>query len=555
MLVSLRINNLAVAADIKVEFASGLSVITGETGAGKSMLADALNLLLGSRADKSVIRTGEDRCQIQAAFELADASTVNQIMDEAGLDPCEDGLLVIRRTISASGSGRISINDTPATLQLLKQIGNCLVDLHGPHEHQSLLSSRYQLDLLDAHGHHDDLRKRCASVHQTILDIDVELDSFSTADGDTDAQIDLLDYQIEELQQINLDELDEDAIKEEHARTANAARLIELSGSIQEALLDSEQAAFNQIAVARRAFDEMADLLSEATEWQEQIESVSVQVKELASAAASLAYRIETDQEALQQLEDQIALLQKLKRKYGQSVDAMKTFRDRAIERREALAGREQRIAKLMTQRDAAQAKQDKHCSALTKQRKQTAKQLAAQIESELKDLGFPHARFTIDIQESRPGPTGADQVDFGFAPNPGEEKRSLKMIASSGEISRVMLAIKAVLAVHDQVPVLFFDEIDANLGGEMGHAVGQKLRKVAQNHQVLCITHLPQVAVCGDLHYQVKKTINSEKRTEMNIYPVNDEDRVEEIARMLGGKNLTSVILQHAQEMLDQGH
>ncbi len=553
MLTNLRIKNLAVVDDAAVTFANGLNVITGETGAGKSMLADALQLILGERADKSLIRTGSDQALAEAIFYLEETEAIDAILTEAGLEPCIDGEMTLRRTIATSGPSRVFINDAPASVQLLRKIGNLLVDMHGPHEHQSLLNQGFQRQILDAFGKHNALLQTYRKPYERLLALEAERESYHTADGDTAAQIDLLDYQIKELQQAELDDLDEEELHAEHTRIANAARIIELSDGITAALTGDEQAALTAIVMARKAIVELAEMLPEAEEWLETIESITVQTKDISHAVAGMLNRMDVDPERLVWLEDRIALLQKLKRKYGRSIADMRAFLASAVERRDKLSSREARLEELAALEASTQKELQKEGEALRQARVGTAAKLAKQVETHLRDLGFQHGRFNIHILPApTPGPEGIDIVEYGFAPNPGEEMRSLKAIASSGEISRVMLALKAVLAQHDKVPVLVFDEIDANLGGEMGNAVGKKLLTVADAHQVLCITHLPQVAVCGQHHLVVSKSVKG-GRTHVSIQAVDTDTRAEEIARMLGGRDLTSVTLRHAKELLAQ--
>jgi len=529
----------------------GLNVITGETGAGKSMLADALNLILGERADKSVIRAGEPQCQVEAAFALGDSAGVDAVLETAGLPPCEEGVLVIRRVIAAAGAGRMMVNDSPVTLQVLRQLGALLVDMHGPHEHQSLLVPAFQRDVLDAYGHLEGELAAFGETYRQLLDLQAARQRLDGPDQDTAARIDLLAFQIKELETADLAHTDEEELLQEHTRNANASRIIELGDAICNALIEDDASAFNALTLARRAVPELAGLIPEGRDWEAEVESISVQVKELAASVGGTVQRIEADPERLQWLEDRMALLQKLKRKYGKDIPAMQVFLEHAREQLRELESRGERIAELDAQIQRARKAMEKAGGALTAARSACSVSLAKTITGQLHDLGFAHARFTITVAPaSVPGPAGLDEIDFGFAPNVGEPLRSLKAIASSGEISRVMLAVKAVLAAHDRIPVLFFDEIDANLGGEMGSAVGRKLAAVAGSHQVICITHLPQVAVHGDTHFVVSKAVR-EGRTCTAIAPIEGEARAEEVARMLGGKGLTSVTLQHAREML----
>jgi len=551
MLSQLRIRNLAIVDEARVEFMPGLNVITGETGAGKSMLADALNLILGERADKSVIRAGEPQCQVEAAFALGDSAGVDAVLETAGLPPCEEGVLLIRRVIATAGAGRMMVNDSPVTLQVLRQLGALLVDMHGPHEHQSLLVPAFQRDVLDAYGHLDGELAAFGETYRQLLDLQAARQRLDGPDQDTAARIDLLAFQIKELEAADLAHTDEEELLQEHTRNANASRIIELGDAICNALIEDDASAFNALTLARRAVPELAGLIPEGRDWEAEVESISVQVKELAASVGGTVQRIEADPERLQWLEDRMALLQKLKRKYGKDIPAMQVFLEHAREQLRELESRGERIAELDAQIQRARKAMEKAGGALTAARSACSASLAKTITGQLHDLGFAHARFTITVAPaSVPGPAGLDEIDFGFAPNVGEPLRSLKAIASSGEISRVMLAVKAVLAAHDRIPVLFFDEIDANLGGEMGSAVGRKLAAVSGSHQVICITHLPQVAVHGGTHFVVSKAVR-EGRTCTAIAPIKGEARAEEVARMLGGKDLTSVTLQHAREML----
>ncbi len=550
MLACLRVRNLAIVDEVRVEFGPGLNVITGETGAGKSILADALNLVLGERAEKSVIRAGESQCQVEAVFSLADPGPINAALADAGLDPCEDGNLVIRRVITPA-AGKIVVNDSPATLQTLRRIGMLLVDMHGPHEHQSLLDSAFQREVLDAYGHLECERDACRCAWQALLALQADRDRLDDPGQNVAAQLDLLAFQIGEIEGAGLDAGDEEALLQEHTRITNAARIIELAGGIGNALMEDDASAFNALVFARRSVPELAQLLPEGAEWQHEIEAVAIQLQELASAIGSVAQRIDADPERLQWVEDRIALLQKLKRKYGSTLPDMLAFLDEARRQHSELATRGERMAELEQRICTAQTSLQTAGQALTGARRRVAGELSGSIAAQLLDLGLAHARFTVDVRPAvAPGPTGLDTIDFGFSPNPGEPLRPLKAIASSGEISRVMLAVKAVLARHDRIPVLVFDEIDANLGGETGSAVGRKLAAVAVDHQVICITHLPQVAVYGTRHWVVSKVLR-EGRTKTLIAPITDETRVEELARMLGGKTLTSVTLRHAREML----
>jgi DNA repair protein RecN (Recombination protein N) len=550
MLQTLRVKNLAIVENIRVDFADGLNVITGETGAGKSVFVGALNLLLGERADKSLIRSGEDRCGVEASFQLADSGDIDTLLEDLGLEPCEEGLLVIRRIIAASGSGKIMVNDASTTAQALKQIGNLLVDMHGPHDHQSLLSPAFQLDLLDAYGHLWPKRAKYEDLYGAMRELEERRAELDCDDQDTEAQIDLLSFQVKEIEEAELENTSAEELEQEHTTVANAQRIIELANGVNQALVEGEGNAFDAVAVVQNMGGELAGILPAAEEWRDDAQSIAVQIQELSSTIASHVQSIDGDPARLQWLDDRMTLLHKLKRKYGSSIEEIMAFLEKAQQRLSDLESRGERLAAIDKELAAARKKLGVAGKALSEARAKVSGKLAKAITKALQDLGFAHGAFEVHLSGCEPAANGVDAIEFGFAPNAGEEMRPLRAIASSGEISRVMLATKAVLADHDRIPVLVFDEIDANVGGEMGTAVGTKLATVADTHQVLCITHLPQVAVQGASHYVVSKDVE-EGRTRTRIAPITGKERVEEVARMLGGRDLTSVTLKHAKEML----
>lgn len=551
MLQTLRVRNLALVEDVAVEFQPGLNVITGETGAGKSVIIGALGLLLGERADKTLIRTGADQCLAEAVFQLGDSGPVDAILDEVGLPPCEDGQLLVRRTLLANGTGKNFVNDSSTTLQVLKRVGEHLVDMHGPYDHQSLLNTDFQLDILDAFGHLWDARGAYEKLYSEFRALQTrrrELEGAS--DQEVQQQVELLSYQVKEIQDVAPVEGEDEALAREQIQVANAQRILELSGAIQSSLVEGDGSAFNGLAFAQKNLSELASLMEAAAEWKEQAVSITVQVKDLAETVEHAVRNIEGDPGRLQWLEDRMALYHRLKRKYGGTVKDVLEHLEKARVRLRDLESRGERLQELDRAMAAALGKATQAGEKLGKARRQAAAKLAKTITGELRDLGFQHGSFDIELSLAEPGPSGLDAIEFAFAPNAGEPARPLRAIASSGEISRVMLAVKAVLADHDSIPVLVFDEIDANVGGAMGTAIGTKLDTVGRHHQVLCITHLPQVAVFGKTHFAVAKEVVS-GRTRTLISRLGKDERVEEVARMLGGRDLTSVTLKHAREML----
>ncbi len=550
MLQHLSVRNLAIAEEASAAFGPGLNIITGETGAGKSILMGALGLVLGGRADKSAIREGAAEAWVEASFSLSDTRAVDALLDAGGLPPCEEGNLLVRRSVAVTGAGRCLVNDAPATAQTLRKLGSLLVDIHGPYDHQSLLDPDFQRDILDAYGHCAPQLGEYAASWQTLKALESRLRELQGDADDIAAEIDRLQFTVDEISRAGLTEADESELIEQHAQAANAEQILSLGSAVTGALTDGDTSAFDLLVNIQSQLAELARILPAAAEWKAGVQEAAVQLQELGRAINDRLSRIDADPARFQQLEERMALVQRLKRKYGSTVGEVLATLKKHQTRLHDLATRTEQAARLQTEIAAANGSLAEKAAALSKSRAKAAGKLARAITSELHDLGFLKAGFFIGLADCPPGPHGADEVSFDFAPNPGEPKRPLKTIASSGEIARVMLAVKTVLAAHDSIPVLVFDELDANIGGEVGRTVGQKLRKVAENHQVISITHLPQSAVYGQQHFVVSKEV-VKGRTKMRIEALGDAQRVDEIARMLGGKGLTSVIESHARELL----
>jgi DNA repair protein RecN (Recombination protein N) len=550
MLTHLSVKNLAIVEAADAAFGAGLNIITGETGAGKSVLMGALDLVLGGRADRSAVREGASEAWVEASFSLTDARAVDALLGEAGLPPCEEGALLVRRSVAAAGAGRCLVNDTPATVQTLRRLGTLLVDIHGPYDHQSLLDPDFQRDVLDAYGHCAPQCAACAEAWQTLHALENRLRELQGGTDDVAAETDRLQYVVDEISRAGLTDEDEEDLVARHAEAANAGEILALGSAVAGALTDGERSAFDLLADVQNQLAELARLLPEAAAWRAEAQAAAVQLQELGRTVNDRLSRIEADPDRLRQLEERMALVQRLKRKYGATVRDVLAALAKSEARLRDLSTRAEQIEKLQAEIVSAAAALKERAAALTKSRAQAAGRLARAITGELHDLGFLKSGFAVDLAACEPGPRGADLVSFGFAPNPGEPIRPLKVIASSGEIARVMLAVKAVLAAHDSIPVLVFDEIDANIGGEVGRVVGQKLRRVAESHQVISITHLPQSAVYGHRHLVVSKEV-AKGRTRMRIEALDEPRRVDEIARMLGGKGSTSVIETHARELL----
>jgi len=551
MLCQLSVRNLAIVETARVGFTTGLNVVTGETGSGKSVLIGALSLLLGERADKGAIRSGAAEATVEARFELADARAVDALLEAAGLPPCEAGQLIVRRTLSATGAGRCWLNDGATTLQTLRAVGEPLVDMHGPYDHQSLLSPDFQLELLDAFGHCDAPRAAYREAYEAWRDRLRERETLAGDSADTAAEIDRLRYVVDEIAQAALTDDDEEPLVARHAEAANAEAILALGQTVGEALDGADHSAFDALTAAQQRLAELARLLPEAGIWLDEARSAALQVQELGRTINDRLQRIEPDPGLLEQLEARMGVVQKLKRKYGPAVaDVLQTLA-RHTARLAALESRGERLAELDGEIGRARELVQRRAEGLTRDRRAAAAKLGRAITRELRDLGFAKAAFAVELAPREPAPHGCDAATFRFAPNPGEPASALREIASSGEIARVMLAVKSVLAAHDRIPVLVFDEIDANVGGEIGRAVGRKLRALAARRQVICITHLPQVAAYGHAHFAVAKRLQG-GRTCAEIARIDDaEARAAELARMLGGADMTPLSLEHARGML----
>lgn len=547
MLTRLSVRNLAIVESADVEFGGGLTVITGETGAGKSVLMGALELVLGARADASTVRDGAKEARIEAEFAVP--GVVDAFLDAAGLPPCEDGVLLVRRAISATGGGRVHVNDAATTVQTLRALGKLLVDVHGPNDHQSLLEEGFQRGVLDAHGRLD--TSAYAAAWARLADLRAQRADLQGDDADVAETCERLRYAVDELDAAQLTPEDDDELPARHAAAAHAAEILDCANAATAALSEADDSAAAALVGAGARVREMARFHEAAGAWGETIERLTVEVQELAQEIADSASRLDADPEALQALDDRLSLVQRLKRKYAcPDVAALLALRDERARRLADLEGRGARLAALADEIAAAEAAVRAAGAKLTAARTKAAARLARAVTRELHGLGFLRAGFDVSLAPHAPDATGCDAVDFLFAPNPGEAARPLREIASTGEIARVMLAVKTVVAEHDAIPVLVFDEIDSNIGGEVGRAVGEKLRAVARHHQVIAITHLPQSAVYGARHLAVAKAVSG-GRTRSTIQPLEGEARVAEIARMLGGTSLTSVVEQHARELL----
>lgn len=535
MLSLLKITNLALVDSLVWQLEQGLIGVTGETGAGKSVIVGALKLVLGERADKALIRTGESSCSVEAVFELPDPQLVNSLLDLAGIDPCEDGQLIIKRVIGQS-SNRQFVNHSPATLTVLKSIGVHLVDLHGPHDHQGLLSTDRQLSMLDAYaGAADAMRQYQADWKSWKKKVD-GLEAFRAADMAGERELDLLKHQLGEIDVAAPKPEEEDSLEVDYQRASNSSHLVEMVSSASSVLSTGEDAVLDRLSQLQRTCRDLEKLDPSLRENLEGVDKAVVELQELERGLLDYVGELSTDPAELAQLEERINTLETLKRKYGPTLEDVLVYRDEIALRLDSVENRAERLQSLELDVADARSSLDLSGATLSALRRKSAPRLAKEIGTHLKELGFKQAAFEVLLQaEASPVSGGMESIEFEFGPNPGEPMKPLRQIASSGEISRVMLSVKSALADQDATPLMVFDEIDANVGGEIARAVGEKMARLGQRHQVVAITHFPQVAAVAAHHFVVSKEVQG-GRTCSGLVEVDGEARIQEMVRMLGG-------------------
>lgn len=559
MLTTLRIKNLALVTDLTLELRPGFNIVSGETGAGKSIIIGALNLILGQRADRSLIRSGADQSVVEAVFEVKPIkSLLDPVLDDLGLEPCEDGVLILKRSIKAVGANRQFVNGSPTTLEALEHVGQFLVDMHGPHDHQSLLDGARQLEILDAYGNLEPLRQAFEDCLMEWRHLENHKASLFVDEQTYAQQLELLRHQVREIESAQLDPKAEEELEANYERTLNAAKLLELGQGALYALNEQDGSLWDISGSIGRAIDSISSLDGRGSELHELHQQCTQSVADLEQALSNYVDGLDLDPAMLHEMEERISVIQSLKRKYGPTLEQVIEFGKKAAAKLEELESREETLAHLNADIEKQMSKLSAAGKKLSRARQALIPDLNKAVVAELKDLGFKQSRFdasltTQPVLSSKTGHiqatvTGLDKIDFQFGPNPGEPIRPLKLIASSGEMARVMLALKSVLAEQDRVPLLVFDEVDANVGGETGKVVGEKMKQIGQRHQVICITHLAPVAAAAPHHFLVEK-IEKDGRTVSEINELSTKDRVLEIARMLGSGGKAAI--KHAKALL----
>ncbi len=563
MLKELAIKNFAIIDDLKIRFSSGLTVLSGETGAGKSIIINAVNLLLGARASSKLIRTGAQTAELEALFHCDPDSPIAAALEDKGFEAAEE--LLIKRTISTSDLNRIYINGSLATMQLLNELTENLASISGQHAHQGLLKEEQQLLLLDQFGGLLPLRNRLLTVYQDLLPLIETLEQLTRRQHRQTEQIELLSFQRREIQDAAITPDEDILLEAERNRLKNAEALYQMVAGGIEALYSSQGAIIERLIEVKKDIEKAARIDPELAKTAGSLNDSAFTLEDTAAELGGYLKKIQFDELRLEEIEVRLDRLQKLKRKYGGSLNAIAECLASIENELTDIENLAEKIDRTTARLKKAHAELLQLATDLSNRRHAAAETFARAVEQELADLKMAHTKFELTFRTSSKtaaaspylcagerlvGETGMDRLTFMIAPNIGEALKPLSAIASGGELSRIVLALKAILAKIDSVETVVFDEVDAGIGGGVAEVVGKKLMSLARYHQIICITHLPQIAKFGDHHFKISKDV-VKNRTRTTIVPLGKNDRVAEIARMLGGEKITRATLEHAGEML----
>ena len=554
MLNQINIRNFAIIDALELEFRPGMTVLTGETGAGKSILVDALGLVLGDRADSEVVRHGETRAEISAEFNIDTLPTVLSWLQQNDLDEEHD--CILRRVVSAEGRSKCYINGRPASLQLIKTVGEMLVDIHGQHQHQSLLKSEVQRQLLDDYGNNQPLADETRTLQQRWKSGLDKLEQPRQSGRDRNARLDLLRYHVQELEGLALESGEFQALEEEQRRLAHGGRLLEQCAAALNALYDSDEMSAQGIIIhSLTELQQLSDIDPRLNNICTLINEASIQVQEAGNELRHYVERLELDPARLEWVDQRLGAIHDLARKHHVDPEALPTLLQNFSDELQRLENADVLLDQLQTELKQLLSQYQDSAKKLSQARQKSAKKLSAAVTGIIRQLGMPAGEFTVALQpreEQTPHRHGLEQISFEVAANPGQPAKPLSKVASGGELSRISLAIQVLLANNQKIPTLIFDEVDTGIGGAVAETVGLQLRTLGVSHQVMCVTHLPQVAALGHQHLQVSKKIEG-KNTRTQIQLLANEQRQEEIARMMSGMEITPQTRAHAREMIDR--
>jgi DNA repair protein RecN (Recombination protein N) len=552
MLSELRIRNFALIDELSVRLAPGLNVLTGETGAGKSIIVGALSLLLGERATADVVRAGAEKASVEGLFEIGDSAELLAWLDEQGVE-VEDGLLLLKREVAVEGRNRAWINGSPATAGTLGQVGAALVSLHGQHEHQTLLRRDEQREILDAYGGNEEQRAGVAVAHESLRRIRARMEELRRLRSEAAQREDFLRFQLDEIEAAALQPGEDEALKEEERRLAHSEELMSLAAALSAALTGDDDSILDRLGALRRGLEQLMRIDRAQESAGELFDTAYYALEELGNRMTDYSTSIEHDPARLDEIRRRQDLLFRLGSKYGGTVETVLVAADNARAELERIGNAEWELSGLEKEEVTGREDLGRLAAELTAGRSDAALALSGEVETLLPELGMEGGRFqAVLVPLAAPGASGAEEIEFRVALNRGFEPRPLAQVASGGELSRVMLALKTVLARQDAVPTLVFDEVDAGVGGRVALQVGDKMRQVAERHQVFAITHLPQIASRAQTHLLVRK-VEREGTTTTEVDELDADARVREIARMLGGDAESEVSRRHARELLER--
>lgn len=547
MLTSLKIENVAIIESAAIEFGCGLNVLTGETGAGKSIVIDSINAILGERTSRDIIRTGAQSAKVYAVFEDVN-ERVRNFLDENGID-CEDGVLIINRTLSREGKNVCRINGAPVTVSMLREIGGELIDIHGQHDNQSLLSPEKHCGFVDSFAGNADLITDYREKYGRLCEIRSKLKKLTTDESSKSQRIDFLTYQIDELEKAEITIGERDELKARKSLINNSQKVIESLNIAYEAL-KADGAGIDMITDAESEIANASAYMETLGEASEKITDIRYELEDIAETVRDAMTEVDFDPSELEDIDERLDLLYRLSKKYGDTEEEMLEYLEKARAELDNIAFSEERVKELQKQEKEALAETETAACKLTESRKTAGEKLSNAICSELEFLDMPNVRFVVKCNDIGLTENGKDEIEFLISANAGEEPKPLAKIASGGELSRIMLAIKNVLAETDGVDTMIFDEIDTGVSGRAAQKIAMKLRSASKGRQVICVTHLAQIAAQGDVHLYISKSVFDGK-TYTNIKSLIEEERVAEIARIMGGMEITKLQLESAREML----
>jgi DNA repair protein RecN (Recombination protein N) len=550
MLEELHVKNFAIIDDLSIKFGNGMNIFTGETGAGKSIIVDAIELIVGGKSEPEMIRSGFEESEIEASFNTAGLQALISKLKELELYSGDE--LIIRRVIAKSGKSRAYINGKLCPLSLLKEVGSILIDIHGQHQHQSLLKKETHIDYLDRFGGLLELREKFSKLYFEYQQLKNDIKKLEETEKVKAERLDFLNFQIREIEEAKLEPDEENKLKTEKQILTNAEKFVSLANEGSENLYSKDGSVIEVLNLLKKKTSELRRFDSSLEEVESLLDSCIVQLNEVVAFLQKYNEKFNYDPNRLEEIESRLALIGRLKKKYGDSVDSILIRLKELKNELRGIESADEELKKLQVTERELYAKMKKEAEKLTKMRLDTSKKLKQSIELELKALGMEKAVFNVAFNTTEFTAYGADDVEFLLSTNPGEDVKPLTMIVSGGELSRIMLALKNILAGYSGVPVLIFDEIDSGIGGAIAEVVGKKLKELSSRHQVLCVTHLPQIACYAKSHFSVSKG-HERGRTVTKVKLLEKSERVDELARMLSGVELTKKSREYAKELLER--